>query len=631
MISTIRKNINLILAFVAVVITFLVLSPSLFYETQFMDDHEYFYMNHLIQNPGVKSAITIITEVLQPSTVSGYYQPVTMLSLMCDYIMGARPHSVWIIHMHNIILHIVNMLLVMYLLQLLFNRTKSAIAAGFLFGIWPTAVEAVSWISERKTLLSTFFALICLILYFKYKEKDKNKWLYLSELAYCLAFLSKPVVATLPFALIVFDIFIFKNHTLKIIKEKWRYCVLFFVLTSVTVYSQSYSGRTHESRNMFKFISFLLFKVKYYVLKYFIPVDIPTIYGTQSDLKLGFLDFLVPIIICCIIVVCFLHCKKILVGILFYFIAMMSVLSSLDVTGAIINYRYQYFPSIGLIIAMCLLGIIIIDKIKTVRLNMRKAMTASFALIVTTYVLFIISCTQSYLSTWKSNNSLAKNLYRLNSEDDRKKFWYAKALFEDGNLDLCTKYCTQLINSPKTSVIIKKDVYRLLMRNALKNKDFEEVNKYFQLAGESLSVYEMGAVNLLQNKISSAELLFKNGYRMNKENLDCLLGLAKIYLIQGNNDEYNKLIKKGTAYAPKNENVLLARAYGDFFNKDYALALKMLDNCIRENAYNVEVYYLKAKIYRINEDVVNEQMNLAIARSLDKLGVEINMPDLFFE
>ena len=59
--------------------------PALSAQTTFFDDGQYLTENSLVQNPSWASARRFLTEVLEPSTVGGYYQPLTMISLMADY------------------------------------------------------------------------------------------------------------------------------------------------------------------------------------------------------------------------------------------------------------------------------------------------------------------------------------------------------------------------------------------------------------------------------------------------------------------------------------------------------------------------------------------------------------------
>jgi tetratricopeptide (TPR) repeat protein len=72
-------------------------------------------------------------------------------------------------------------------------------------------VESVAWASERKDVLSTFFWMLTLIAYTRYARKSKvqgpeSKVFYaLSLLAFACGLMSKPMVVTLPFVLLLLD------------------------------------------------------------------------------------------------------------------------------------------------------------------------------------------------------------------------------------------------------------------------------------------------------------------------------------------------------------------------------------------------------------------------------------------
>ena len=108
-------------------------------------------------------------------------------------------------HLTNLILHILSALLLFWL----FNRMtgaiwKSAFVAVF-FALHPLHVESVAWVSERKDVLSAFFWMLTLCLYVYYTEKPAFRR-YLSVLfCFICALMSKPMVVTLPFVMILLD------------------------------------------------------------------------------------------------------------------------------------------------------------------------------------------------------------------------------------------------------------------------------------------------------------------------------------------------------------------------------------------------------------------------------------------
>jgi hypothetical protein len=67
--------------------------PALSSRALSFDDYQYLVENAPVQNPGWESARRFLTEVLNPSTVGGYYQPLAMISLMLDSASGGSPDN----------------------------------------------------------------------------------------------------------------------------------------------------------------------------------------------------------------------------------------------------------------------------------------------------------------------------------------------------------------------------------------------------------------------------------------------------------------------------------------------------------------------------------------------------------
>ena len=76
------------------------------------DDEQYLHKNRLVQNPSWASARRFFSEVLAPSTVGGYYQPLTMISLMVDYGIAGGAEDLRDFHVTSLGLHVLNTWLV---------------------------------------------------------------------------------------------------------------------------------------------------------------------------------------------------------------------------------------------------------------------------------------------------------------------------------------------------------------------------------------------------------------------------------------------------------------------------------------------------------------------------------------
>ena len=115
-----------VLLVVAAVLVFAVHWPALSAKALSFDDQDYLVENQLVRNPGLTSARRFLSEVLEPSTIGGYYQPLAMISLMIDYAMGGRTDHLLPFHLTSLLLHGANTLLVITLLFLLFKQPWTA-------------------------------------------------------------------------------------------------------------------------------------------------------------------------------------------------------------------------------------------------------------------------------------------------------------------------------------------------------------------------------------------------------------------------------------------------------------------------------------------------------------------------
>jgi len=78
--------------------------------------------------------------------------------------------------------------------------------AAALFGLHPLRVESVAWIAERKDVLSALFGLLAIAAYVWYTRRPRAWWRYLLVVViFSLALMSKPMLVTLPFALLLID------------------------------------------------------------------------------------------------------------------------------------------------------------------------------------------------------------------------------------------------------------------------------------------------------------------------------------------------------------------------------------------------------------------------------------------
>jgi tetratricopeptide (TPR) repeat protein len=138
------------------------------------------------------------------TTHSPYWHPLTWLSHMLDVTMyGMDPG--WH-HVTSLILHIASTLLLFTTLTRMTRSPGSSAFVAAIFAAHPLHVESVAWLAERKDVLSTFFLFVTIWMYVRYVERPSTRRYAAVVAAYALALMAKPMVVTLPFVLLLLDV-----------------------------------------------------------------------------------------------------------------------------------------------------------------------------------------------------------------------------------------------------------------------------------------------------------------------------------------------------------------------------------------------------------------------------------------
>jgi len=224
--------------FIAIITLFLY-GRVITYDFVNFDDNLY-----VTANKNVQSGITLKSIIWAFSfNEVAYWHPLSLISHMIDcriFGLNAGMH-----HLINLFLHIASSILLFFILKHATGALwRSAIVAS-LFAIHPINVESVAWIAERKNVLSTFFWMLTMFAYIFYAKRPAV-YRYLTVMFFfVLGLLSKPMLITLPFVLLLFDFWplerikpgLGKGILSKIIFEKVP--LIIFSLISVVVSSFS--------------------------------------------------------------------------------------------------------------------------------------------------------------------------------------------------------------------------------------------------------------------------------------------------------------------------------------------------------------------------------------------------------
>lgn len=339
-----------------------------------LDDPVYTVLNPMVQKgltlDGLKWAMTTF------DFNTANWHPLTWLSLMIDrelYGINAGGY-----HWTNMFLHMANTLLLFTVLhQMTKTFWRSAFVAA-LFAVHPLHIESVAWVSERKDVLCTLFWFLAIWAYLKYVKNLNTKWYIATVLFFIFGLLSKPMVVTLPFVLLLLDYWPlsrFKlqaaavnnglhNHmvfpafpqrsNLNLFLEKVPFFIL-SLISSVITYLAQQSGEAIQS-----LISFpLMLRVENafvayftYIFKTIWPYDLAVYYPLPTTWPLWYISLALILIISITAMVIFLSKRYpyLFTGWFWFVGTLVPVIGIVQVGNQAMADRYTYIPLTGLFI-----------------------------------------------------------------------------------------------------------------------------------------------------------------------------------------------------------------------------------------------------------------------------------------
>ncbi|OGD21798.1 MAG: hypothetical protein A2W03_11615 [Candidatus Aminicenantes bacterium RBG_16_63_16] len=136
-----------------------------------------------------------------------FYRPLVSLSYWLDFnVWGLNPAA---FHLTNILLHIINVIILFYILSGLAFGPRPAFFGAVLFSVYPLHFENVSWISGRTDLLAFLFAGLATLFFIRFMDRPHRLDLPASAAAFFLALLCKENAVILP---LIFSFFLYKKN-----------------------------------------------------------------------------------------------------------------------------------------------------------------------------------------------------------------------------------------------------------------------------------------------------------------------------------------------------------------------------------------------------------------------------------
>ncbi len=333
------------------VLSFAIYGGTFYHKFVNFDDPALAYENKDIRSFNLKQIFT--------STVAEDYIPLTAVSYAIDHALFGMDPSFF--HLHNVILHGLNVLLA-FLLVLMISQWSLAAATitALLFAIHPLHVESVAWVAERKDVLSTFFSLVSMVFYWKFLEKRNTGLFVLSFLCVVLGLFAKFMAVSVPAVLVLMELQR-REDPRKTALRMIPFAALAGVFTYIHLTLHN-SATAQLPWSLQRGIDSLAF----YLAKTFYPVGLSVFYE-QNVVHVLWWQYLIGGVILLALAVAAWKFKqvraKILFGGAFFLLSIFPVLQIIPF-GNLFSFgdRFMYLPSVGLFYALSALAIALIER-----------------------------------------------------------------------------------------------------------------------------------------------------------------------------------------------------------------------------------------------------------------------------
>lgn len=330
-------------------------------------------LRYISDNRQIQSGLTLPS--LEWAFRSGYasnWHPITWISHMLDYqLYGLNPAGH---HLTNLIFHSLNSVLLFVLLNQMTEAIwRSGFAAG-LFAWHPLHVESVAWAAERKDLLCGFFWILTMLAYVQYVKASKcagrpnvRKWYGTSILLFALALMSKPMAVTLPFVLLLVDLWPLRRITVDnsgvsrkasmwasktLLVEKVPFFVLAIASCIITTRVQRGAAASLQGVPVFFRLENAVVAYVSYVAKTFWPAHLAVIYPLPHHIPMGsvYAATLLLVLVSCLFLKMVGQRPYLAAGWFWFLGTLVPAIGLIQVGPQAMADRYTYLPGIGLFI-----------------------------------------------------------------------------------------------------------------------------------------------------------------------------------------------------------------------------------------------------------------------------------------
>lgn len=326
------------------------------------------------ENPHIRGGLTwagvrwaFTADLLFQTPHATYWYPLTVLSRMVDVeLFGVNPAGH---HAVNVLLHAANAVMLFVLLMNLSGLFWESAFVAAVFALHPVHVESVAWLAERKDVLCAFFWFLTMLAYASYCRRRSRRRYGLVVGACACALMAKPMAVTLPFVLLLLDLWPLGRIKPKMpggreewaevwqpVREKLPLLSMSLACGLVTVRAQ-WAGGAMSGLGALPFsrrVANALLSYTAYIGKIFWPRDLAVIYPLRESISAWAVAGSLVLLggLTCVALLLVKRAPCVAVGWLWY-IGVLAPVSGVAQAGVqCMADRFVYIPAVGIYIAV---------------------------------------------------------------------------------------------------------------------------------------------------------------------------------------------------------------------------------------------------------------------------------------
>ena len=535
-----RSNPRLI-ALGLVVLTFAAYWPTLSNGFVNYDDPGYVVQNHNVQAGLNLSSVAWAWH----ATIMANWHPLTWISHMVDvrlFRLNPAGH-----HATSLAFHALNVVLLFFLLLKATAHLSRSTLAAAIFAVHPLNVECVAWISERKSLLCTTFLFLTLFAYGWYVRKPTVGRYLLVGLMFILGLASKPMIITLPFALLLLDYWplerlpvpgtgeqrrAFMRRLAQLALEKAPLLLLCAGSAYITVFSQAKTNTIAANvyLSMPVRVANALWACLMYIAKGIWPLHLAIFYPHPEN-SIGLWRPVVAFVLLLLLsLYCLRHVQQryLLVGWLWYLGCLVPVIGIVQVGRQAMADRYAYTTLLGIIVLVVWW---VADHAPKLHLNAESSGTIAVALL-----LFFSVLTWRQTTYWKDSFTLFQHSLDVTHNNFIAETNLGEAYMQMNRPDLAYDHFLRATQEKPRFGLAQYNLGVVLVGQGRRNEAreaFQMAIRYGQEGSDMAQAYHnLGIVFLDDKQLRAAREMFSEALRLvpNKQSSYLARGMANYRL-----------------------------------------------------------------------------------------------------